>query len=574
MSDTPTTSPSPLPPEAPRPAGKWRRRFKWMGALSLVGLVLLGAFAAGSEYYTAQPEFCGSCHIMDPYYASWQKDAHAGEKGHAACVDCHYAPGEQHTVMAKFRGLSQLASYFSGRAGAGRPRARVNDASCMTSGCHGDGKFMDTEIRLGTVTFVHARHLDPKGKIAVDNERLATEVRTRLSAALGPARLQQVEKIARAMQPAQERNTALAAWLEGESLTPHQEDVIAYGELLHTEVRLNHLAGLKCSSCHQFNSTLSSHFRAEMTTCYTCHFLNQPFNANSGRCLACHEPPTGDVPVHAAQVSATPHAATSPAVTMNHSLILANNVNCIGCHSDLIHGSGKVTVRDCQNCHDQDRYLRDFSQLTTEVVTEYHRVHAAGQRARCNDCHQLIDHRLKPLGDFSEAVTLLTPVRQDCQHCHPDHHREQVELLLGRGGFVDQHAATPNPMTGSRANCQACHVKSGQDPKQEAVITGTLESCRGCHGGEYEKLFAQWQQTLGSRLKEAQDLLTTTEQRFAAATQPGDLNLAEARKLLDRAKHNVRLVSTANGIHNKNYAVMLLDQAIADLEAVGKKLAR
>ncbi len=70
----------------------------------------------------------------------------------------------------------------------------------------------------------------------------------------------------------------------------------------------------------------------------------------------------------------------------------------------------------------QERYLKDFDNLTTEVVKDYHRVHAAGQRARCNDCHQMIEHKLLPLHQIHDAVALLSPVRQDCQHCHPNHH--------------------------------------------------------------------------------------------------------------------------------------------------------
>ena len=57
---------------------------------------------------------------MVPYYETWQADLHGG-KLDIACVECHYAPGERTTLKAKFRGLSQVASYFSGRYGARAP---------------------------------------------------------------------------------------------------------------------------------------------------------------------------------------------------------------------------------------------------------------------------------------------------------------------------------------------------------------------------------------------------------------------------------------------------------------------
>jgi nitrate/TMAO reductase-like tetraheme cytochrome c subunit len=120
-----------------RPARpRWRRVLR-KGLLIGGVIVVLGVLGiGGAEYYTARPSFCGTCHIMDSYYQSWSQDVH-GKKVGTWCVECHYAPGEQHTLKAKFRGLSQVASYFSGRYGTSRPRARVNDASCLRSACHG-----------------------------------------------------------------------------------------------------------------------------------------------------------------------------------------------------------------------------------------------------------------------------------------------------------------------------------------------------------------------------------------------------------------------------------------------------
>ena len=260
---------------------------------------------------------------------------------------------------------------------------------------------------------------------------------------------------------------------------------------------------------------------------------------------------------------------------MDHAMIVANDVSCGSCHTDLIHGNGQVARRDCEGCHDQARYLSDFDQLTTDVVREYHRVHAAGQNARCNDCHQLIDHKLTPLIDPYRAVALLAPVRQDCDHCHPEHHREQVDLLLGQGGFVEGAQGVANPMTGSRANCRACHTQAGADPKGEMVLTSTREACQGCHGEDYEELFARWREAIRARLDEAEQMLTSVEARLSEATSPPQRrDLEEARRLLSRARRNVQLVATANGLHNKNYALMLLDQAVIDLERVTRDLSQ
>ena len=61
-------------------------------AVLLSVVVLGGVGAVGMWQYHEQPQFCGTCHIMDPYLESWQGSdygaaAHAAED--VACLDCH-----------------------------------------------------------------------------------------------------------------------------------------------------------------------------------------------------------------------------------------------------------------------------------------------------------------------------------------------------------------------------------------------------------------------------------------------------------------------------------------------------
>src|SRR6516165_5609149 len=105
----------------PPPATTWRRfALRWLKRIAItavIGIVISVIGLVVAEHKTSQPEFCGSCHIMKPYYESWHADVHGGKLG-VACVECHYAPGERETFTAKLRGLSQVASYISGRYGA------------------------------------------------------------------------------------------------------------------------------------------------------------------------------------------------------------------------------------------------------------------------------------------------------------------------------------------------------------------------------------------------------------------------------------------------------------------------
>ena len=126
------------------------------GTLFIVGLFLLagGSLAMyGAVHHTAQPEFCNSCHIMEPYYESWQDSKHAG----VSCIECHYEPGTVETLEGKFKALSQLAKYVTRTQGT-KPWAEVSDQSCMRSGCH-SVRMLEGPVAFGDISFDHRHHL-------------------------------------------------------------------------------------------------------------------------------------------------------------------------------------------------------------------------------------------------------------------------------------------------------------------------------------------------------------------------------------------------------------------------------
>jgi hypothetical protein len=209
-------------PAAPRRSGFLVRWLKRLGILAVVLAVVGGGLLVVAEHETSQPEFCGSCHIMEDYYASWKADTH-GANLDVACVDCHYAPGERTTVKAKLRGLSQVASYFSGRYGTSRPRAHVDDRSCLTSQCHGDLKFMEKELSLGTVKFTHANHLELHGeKLTKTKQELEAEANA-LRQIVGAERLGELETVAQEVGPAQARIDRMAALVQAWSVSVERE---------------------------------------------------------------------------------------------------------------------------------------------------------------------------------------------------------------------------------------------------------------------------------------------------------------------------------------------------------------
>jgi nitrate/TMAO reductase-like tetraheme cytochrome c subunit len=143
-----------------RPSWRWRRirerLLSLAGTALVVGVFLLALLSLGTYgtvQHTARSEFCNSCHIMEPYYESWQASSHKD----VACIECHYEPGALETFEGKFKALSQLAKYVTRTAGT-KPWAEVSDQSCMRSGCH-SVRMLEGPVEFGRVKFDHRHHL-------------------------------------------------------------------------------------------------------------------------------------------------------------------------------------------------------------------------------------------------------------------------------------------------------------------------------------------------------------------------------------------------------------------------------
>ncbi len=573
-----------------RRAPRKRRLFRTIVLLMLAGLIVGAVGIGGMEYYTARPNFCGTCHVMDPYYESWSHDIH-GAKLDVWCVECHYAPGEQHTIKAKFKGLSQVASYFSGRYGASRPRAHVDDASCMRSKCHGDGAHLDkslligeprTEIRLisgfetevqrtPTVRFVHSKHLDSSARLEETDaalDKLTAKLKTKMSA----EDFAQLEKACRSIRSVSERQSEIASVLTRLGLAHLTDDAVELMRLEHTRLRLAQLDGINCAACHSYDESSKNHFFVNQQSCFVCHFTNQEFNRHTGECLQCHEPPTRTIAVHSLPPSvrdgATPpaDAQAAGAAMMNHLDIINRGIDCASCHLDVIQGDSQVSARDCARCHDQQRFLSDFERRDTRIVEEYHRMHVAGQRAKCQDCHRSIEHKLIDPQHVGTSSGFLQPIIQDCQHCHPNHHQEQVHLLMGVGGSGVDHPM-PNAMFGSRLNCRACHTEEGSDFKGDVLIQATQSTCVACHSDDYRQLFDQWMSEIASSLTEVEATLERVDAQLKVLKDSGVTVSPEHVQRIDQARTNLLFVKSGNGIHNKNYALQLLDISLRNLDA-------
>ena len=111
-----------------------------------LGFAIFLVVLAVSAELTSRPTFCTTCHYMDPYYRQWKTSSHA----EVACVSCH--PVRPVTV-----GVSAVR-YVTNTHDL-RPRAEVEDASCLQSGCHDTRLLNGASTFLGSIQFDHTSHL-------------------------------------------------------------------------------------------------------------------------------------------------------------------------------------------------------------------------------------------------------------------------------------------------------------------------------------------------------------------------------------------------------------------------------
>jgi nitrate/TMAO reductase-like tetraheme cytochrome c subunit len=357
-----------------------RYRLARLAGTALVGAVLLVAFLVPASYVTlqqtAQSEFCNSCHIMDPFYRSWEESAHA----HVACIECHYEPGAVETLEGKVQALSQLAKYATRTQGT-KPWAEVSDASCMRSGCH-TVESLEGEIDFDGVRFDHRPHL------------LQTRLGGRLRCVTCHAQVVQDDHMAVAPE------TCFAC-----HFMPRREVGSAGGSS-------------ECRICHEVPAEAIEvagrpFFHAEFVgrgvSCEECHHpsVEGEGTVRAQRCRSCHGEP---------EILAR---ANEPRF-LHRMHVTVNKVECFECHDEIRHGlvgavGAHVTAGgECSSCHaaqHEAAALVYAGHGAAGVEPRPSRMFAT--RVACEACHSGRAH-----GGEGGGATVAAAGEVDCIHCH------------------------------------------------------------------------------------------------------------------------------------------------------------
>ena len=288
---------------------------------------------------------------------------------------------------------------------------------------------------------------------------------------------------------------------------------------------------LRCTSCHS-QIVQGEHISVTESTCFLCHFKNQPDEIPIDNCTWCHS---------------APMASDSIGVKYDHSYVATHTIECQKCHGLMKVGDGTVPIERCSACHAELGKIQTYNDI--EFI---HKNHVTDHKVECQNCHQVILHK---------SVSKTPDIMPECQSCHIRPHAAQLNLFAGVGGKnVPGH---PNPMFDKGLNCQGCHIfhqlGNGYAELGETVVA-RAEACNECHGEGYARILDQWENLMNNKINLLKGAFKTVEDEIESSNLlEEDKNLALA--LVDDARYNYQLVNEGNFVHNVAYSDELLFSA-------------
>jgi nitrate/TMAO reductase-like tetraheme cytochrome c subunit len=340
-------------------------RFLKVSFFVILGVIIL--FAVFVEYSTS-PQFCNSCHIMEPYFNAWKTSTH----DFVLCVDCHYMPGLQSQARSKFEAMNQVVSYVTRTYGS-KPRAEISDWSCLRPECHSQ-RLLQGRVDFLGIHFDHQPHL--------------VEVRRGL-------KLRCTSCHSQIVQGTHMTVTTSTCFL------CHFKDV-TIGESISG-----------CPACHpppeatiEFEGILFNHSEVveREIQCLKCHVqvVQGSGDVSRERCLICHGEPE--------------RIEKYDDLTLIHSKHVSDHkVDCEECHNAIQHGLVKMVSTlevDCSSCHpDHHSEVKELYMGVGGKEVPANPSSMFTTRVGCTGCH-LVHKEVEGLGDVKVSS------EASCMHCH------------------------------------------------------------------------------------------------------------------------------------------------------------
>ena len=478
--------------------------------------------------------FCGYCHvltypeIMKRAHKTWKEDkGKDGKGGHneVGCVECHYPPDlpaipehrkiprskaaadkkkktDMEFMKTELEVFSKLVTLLNMDESTVLRRPKIDDRSCTTSDCHPTDR--------------------PKKK---EGEYWAKKVKFTEYERVTNGKKEKVP-----VYFTHKEHYDKKKWIEGQEM--------------------------HCVTCHR-KETPNKHFEVSKESCYLCHFKNaedqkgidkrDAFIKGRAACSHCHKLP--EKPFKEAE--------KPDEKPVTHKDLEERKVSCTSCHLELVKGNGEVRVERCLDCHENDKKIMKDAK-NKKVM---HKEHVAKQTAACLNCHEPILHK----GNIKD-YTYVDAALSNCRVCHEEPHKHQALLLAGKGavGIPKEYPIKHHEV---KTNCIACHTKAAKDEKGRKIKAADDKACVDCHNKEAGEQMEKWKKDMSTALQDAlaaeKDAIEALEK---AKGKVPEKELQQAVSLIKKGQENLRLVDAGGGVHNKKFATLVLDAAIADFD--------
>ena len=404
------------------------------GYVLLIAAVGIGGGAAFAEY-SMQPDFCRSCHIMEPYYQAWHTSTHKN----VPCTDCHFEPGLKNTFKGKWEASSQAAKFITGTYGS-KPHAQINDVSCMRSGCHEkrvlEGK-VDWTVTTPkgnsvTIKFDHKPHLE--------EERRGKDLRC----------VSCHSQIVQGQHLVVTLDTCFLCHMKGKEHGRNEQTVggctscheapkakvkLATGDFDHADYLGR---GVTCNNCH--SESIKGDGNVPRQVCWNCH--NQPAQvAQYGETVKMHR---AHISEHKVECSSC-HVQIEHGLNPTGSSIASAAVGSVGGTSAKTASHGSFDAGTCGTCHQQthggpaELYRGTGGRGVPDMPSPMSRA-----QVDCIACHKAKDHN-----DAIASVVGQTfkATQESCNYCHGtkyegslDAWRRQIDAHLARAQEIYDNA--------------------------------------------------------------------------------------------------------------------------------------
>lgn len=330
---------------------------------------------AGSAEVTSRPDFCVTCHYMEPFYTSWKESSH----NDVTCVKCHFPPGIAGTIRGKVEGLVQVVNYMTSTYIRRKPWAEIDDASCLQSGCH-DTRLLKGKVKFHNVSFDHEHHI---GDMRRGKDLRCTSCHSQI--------------VQGDHMVVTETTCFLCHFKQSDQITPKQYAKISNCKTCHdwtsyTDKDLKFVGydhkevkerNLDCEKCHQ-NTIIGDGFVAK-ENCYSCHFDSERLDKFEDTKL-----------LHKVHIS-------------------ENKIECIQCHLRIQHKIQKLTAEtelDCKSCHtgEHSEQLILFAGKSVAGINPVpDKMFMTG--LNCNSCHT--KHKM-----LTDLAGIDIADESSCESCH------------------------------------------------------------------------------------------------------------------------------------------------------------